>query len=142
MTTRVASCQCGQLRATCTGEPTRVVVCSCSACQRRSGSPFGESAYFLQAQVTITGDARAYERTSDAGRWFRTHFCPVCGTSLFWHLEAAPEHVGVAVGAFADPAFPPPARAVWTQLQHGWIVLPAGVEAFPAMSPPPPRGNG
>lgn len=133
--TRQASCQCGQLTAVTDGEPARVVACSCTACQRRSGSPFGEAAYFLRSQVRTQGTFTSYERKADSGRWFRTHFCPTCGTSLFWSLERSPDMVGVAVGAFADPGFPPPVRAVWTAQQHTWVQWPQGTETFPAMSP-------
>ena len=40
MTAYPASCRCGQLRATATGEPTRVSVCHCVDCQKHSGSAF------------------------------------------------------------------------------------------------------
>lgn len=36
MTTRQASCSCGQLRLTCAGEPVRISVCHCLECQRRT----------------------------------------------------------------------------------------------------------
>lgn len=46
MTTRTASCSCGQLQIEVQGEPVRVSVCHCLACQRRTGSLFGEQARF------------------------------------------------------------------------------------------------
>ena len=44
MTTRDASCSCGQLHLTCEGEPVRISVCHCLACQQRTGSAFGVQA--------------------------------------------------------------------------------------------------
>ncbi len=41
---RTAKCACGRLSVIVEGEPVRVAMCSCSYCQRRSGSPFGLSA--------------------------------------------------------------------------------------------------
>jgi hypothetical protein len=38
MTHQNASCSCGQLTAKVTGEPIRVAVCHCHACQRRPDS--------------------------------------------------------------------------------------------------------
>ena len=52
---RVASCRCGQLTATCRGEPVRVSVCHCLNCQKRSGSAFAAQARWPDDQVTITG---------------------------------------------------------------------------------------
>jgi hypothetical protein len=40
MTARIASCSCGQLHLTCTGEPGRVSMCHCLECQKRTGSVF------------------------------------------------------------------------------------------------------
>jgi hypothetical protein len=32
--------------------------------------------------------------------------------------------VSVAIGAFADPHFPPPVRTVWTKTKHEWLGFP------------------
>ena len=56
MTTHTASCRCGQLPATVTGEPVRVSVCHCLDCQRRSGSAFAAQARFPAETVTIEGE--------------------------------------------------------------------------------------
>jgi len=33
----------------------------------------------------------------------------------------------VAVGAFADPTFPPPQSSVYDSRRHPWVQLPAGI---------------
>ena len=55
MTGHKASCRCGQLRATVTGEPFRVSVCHCLNCKKRSGSAFAVQARWPKAQVTLEG---------------------------------------------------------------------------------------
>jgi hypothetical protein len=128
MVTRQAACSCGQLRLLAEGEPIRVSVCHCLACQRRTGSAFGFQARFPRERVTVTGDARDYVRISDEGdpRTFR--FCPECGATVYYVLESAPEVIAVPVGAFADPAFPEPRVSVWERRKHGWVVPPTGAE--------------
>jgi hypothetical protein len=59
MTTRVAECNCGQLKVRVTGEPIRVSVCHCLACQRRSGSVFAMQARFERPNVSIEGTSAA-----------------------------------------------------------------------------------
>ena len=103
---RIAHCCCGSLRAEASGEPTFVGACHCTECQRRTGSPFGVSTYFLKEQVHTDGPSKVYVRGSDAGRKIEIHFCPDCGTSVFWHAEWAPALIGIAFGAFADPSMP------------------------------------
>ena len=127
---RTAHCTCGQLRITVEGEPRGVGVCHCLACQRRTGSVFAALASFAPPYA-VAGEASEYVRTGDQGARFRFRFCPVCGTNLF-HTEEGYEDrsVSVAVGGFADPAFPPPQVAVYDCRRHPWVSLPEGVEAF------------
>ena len=126
--TRTASCSCGQLRIEVHGEPLGVGVCHCLACQRRTGSVFAALASFA-APYTVHGTATEYVRTGDQGARFRFRFCPVCGTTVF-HTEEGYENrsVAVAVGAFADPSFPPPEVSVYDCRRHSWVQLPPGIE--------------
>jgi hypothetical protein len=34
-----------------------------------------------------------------------------------------PETIAVAVGAFADPAFPPPSKVVYEEHRHPWVEM-------------------
>lgn len=130
MRTRTASCSCGQLRIEVEGEPRGVGLCHCLACQQRTGSAFAALAAFA-APYTVSGTASEYVRTGDQGSRFRFRFCPVCGTNLF-HTEEGREgaSVSVAVGAFADPSFPPPQVSVYDCRRHPWVTLPAGARAY------------
>lgn len=128
--TRHAQCQCGALQVDAEGEPDVVVVCSCTACQRRSGSPFGEGAYYERDKLHFAGQAREFVRESDAGNTFHSFFCPNCGASLYFFSSRDPNRVGIAVGAFADPTFPAPHRSVFDESKHGWIMLGADMPGF------------
>jgi len=132
---RTAACHCGQLRVTTTGEPERVGICHCQACQRRTGSLFHAGAYFTKEQVRSAGEYKTYERDSDSGFKIRFHFCPVCGSSVFWDGDRIPELCGVAVGAFADPNFPPPKYSIWEESRHAWLNVP-DIERFAQGRPP------
>jgi len=59
------------------------------------------------------------------------HFCPECGSTVYWELAMYPDLAGVAVGCFADPDFTPPQRAVWTDKQHHWVQFPDEMNTFP-----------
>ncbi|MFZ6183877.1 GFA family protein [Nannocystis pusilla] len=130
MRSRTASCSCGQLRIEVHGEPLGVGVCHCLACQRRTGSVFAALAAFA-APYEVSGTATEYVHVGDQGGRFTFRFCPVCGTSVF-HTEEGhePSPVLVAVGAFADPSFPPPEDSVYDCRRHPWVQLPPGVTTF------------
>jgi hypothetical protein len=82
------------------------------------------------APFTVSGDASEYVRAGDQGARFRFRFCPVCGTNLFHTEEGREGSVSVAVGAFADPAFPAPRVSVYDSRRHPWVELPPGTERF------------
>jgi hypothetical protein len=105
-------------------------VCHCLACQRRTGSAFGVQARFLSDHVRIDGRYRDYVRTSDEadGKEHAFHFCPDCGATVFYSDPTAPDLVAVPVGAFADPAFPPPTVSIYESRQHPWLSLTAAME--------------
>ena len=125
---REAACACGQLSIRLAGDPKLVSSCHCQACQRRTGALFGSTSYFRRDQViSIAGEHRAFRRQGETGAWLTFQFCPTCGSSVFWQNERSPDMVSVAVGAFADPTFPPPVRTVWTMSKHGWLAFPDGV---------------
>jgi hypothetical protein len=128
MTTRIAACSCGQLTLTTTADPIRVSICHCLACQRRTGSVFGAQARFPKSSVRIEGESVRYVRTGDEGTRVTFHFCPKCGSTVYYEAEGLEQSVAVPVGAFADPGFPAPAFSVYEERKHRWVVLPEGVE--------------
>lgn len=120
----------GSLRAATSGEPLAVAICHCKACQRRTGALASSVAAFEKAQVAIEGDTKIFDRIAESGRKVRFYFCPNCGTSLYWEADARPRLYIVAVGAFADPNFPPPSASIFEETKHNWIQLPDGMKRF------------
>ena len=128
MTDRVASCTCGQLHLAVSGEPLRVSVCHCLACQRRTGGVFASQARFDASAVKVSGRSTEFVRVGDAGTRATFHFCPVCGCTVYYRMEAMPGQVAIPVGAFADPGFPAPTFSVYEERRHAWVAMPEGIE--------------
>jgi hypothetical protein len=125
MTTRRAECTCGQLSATCSGEPT-VAVCHCLACKRRSGSAFSFNAWFGEADVATAGEAREFVRVGDEGSRLTFSFCPTCGVTVFYRNDQFAGAVGVVAGAFADLDFPAPTVSVYHESRgYPWLEITA-----------------
>jgi hypothetical protein len=125
---RSASCSCGDLRADVFGDPMRVSVCHCLACQRRTGSVFGAQARFPNEAVNVRGESRQYIRVGDSGRRITFSFCPKCGSTVFYTIEDQPDRVAIPVGAFADPQFQNPTFSVYESRMHSWVHIAADVE--------------
>ncbi len=121
--TRHARCSCGQLSVEADGEPARISVCHCLECQRRTGSVFGAQARFAEDAVRVHGSSTAFSRTGDSGGEITFHFCPRCGSTVYYRLGRMPGVVMVALGAFADPSFPSPSVAIYGDRKHAWVKL-------------------
>jgi len=134
MATHSARCQCRALTVQARADPDFVVLCNCRACQSRTGSPFGVGAYFRKADLTISGETRTWSRVAPSGRALANHFCPGCGSTVYWTLEMRPDHVGVAAGAFDGP-LPEPARAIWAEERHDWVTFPEHWPVFERAAP-------
>ena len=120
---RKATCCCGQLVVACQGEPAIIAVCHCLSCQKRTGSTHGVAAFFPRADVQSQGRSQRYMRPSDSGSEVTFRFCPTCGSTVLWEPHRKPDMIAVAVGAFADPTFPPPSRQVFEQHRHQWVKI-------------------
>ena len=131
LNTRVARCACDQLQVAVSGEPYFIAACHCTQCQRRTGSVFGVSSYFTGAQVVaVSGESRVFVRSATtSGRPVEFHFCPQCGSTVYWTGvgEAAAEGLGIAAGCFADPHFPAPQIVAWCAGRVGWVEFPPDI---------------
>lgn len=113
MVTRRAECSCGQLSATCVGEPVRISVCHCVDCKRRTGSAFSFNVRFAEEGVSIHGRSAQFTRIGEAGGRVTYNFCPDCGTTVHYRIDVRPGVIAIPVGAFADPSFPPPFQSFY-----------------------------
>lgn len=131
-----ALCACGKTSITVDGVPSTYALCHCTNCKRRTGSAFGMSAYFNVAEIIKQEGATAtYTFHNEGQRFDQTrHFCPVCGTTLFWHTSTLSKLVGIAAGCFDSllPGQPNVSvsdgkRCEWVSLPEPWIKIPYAV---------------
>ena len=120
--TLTGACGCGAVRFEVSGPFLGASYCHCTRCQRRTGT--GSSA---NARVGA-GDFRVASGEERLRSWAppdgaEKFFCGDCGSALFSRNRAAPDVVGVRLGAFdTDPGIRPTARqfvayaAAWEQI--------------------------
>jgi hypothetical protein len=130
-TTLTAKCCCGACSISVEGEPTLNAICHCSSCKKRTGSAFGWSAYFPDAQIkSRSGTMNVYAKEGVGG--YNRHFCANCGTTLYWKsFGFMPDETGIAGGCFADNPLPAPAlsanetsRCAWLAVPEEWLHVP------------------
>jgi hypothetical protein len=91
---------------------------------------FGAQARFPADAVSVEGRSKEYMRIGDEGSSAQFHFCPECGSTVFYRMDAIPDVVAIPVGAFADPDFPQPSVSIYGVRQHHWVRLPDDIECF------------
>jgi hypothetical protein len=128
VTGRIASCRCGQLRATVTGEPVRVSVCHCLNCKKRSGSAFAVQARWPKDHARIEGRSKTFVIVADSGNRATFHFCPDCGSDVYYEIDGKFDHkfddlIAIPLGAFNDPYFGKPEYSVWEGRKHEWVEI-------------------
>lgn len=126
-----ASCCCGQLGLTYDGEITRTSLCHCLECQKRTGSVFGVQTRLDRSQVQLYGESSIFQRKGDEGTDIISfHFCPKCGSTVYYEAAWLNGAIAVPVGAFADPSLPTPFRQVYGNRKHHWVNLPETIVEF------------
>jgi hypothetical protein len=123
VTEHSASCRCGQLRVIAEGDPVRVSVCHCLACQKRTGSVFSAQARWPAECVTIEGQSNSWTRTADSGQTTTYNFCPECGSTVHYTGGNFPDVIAIPMGAFDDPYIASPDYSVWERRKHEWVEI-------------------
>ncbi|WP_430816129.1 GFA family protein [Carboxylicivirga sp. RSCT41] len=134
--THKASCRCGELSITYNGPtPKRRTLCHCNSCQMRTGSAFSIQGRFPKNNLKIEGKSTAWRFPNEKGQEanYRScdsggatfHFCPTCGTTVYWEIDAAPDIIGIALGTLTDPSFPAPVISGFEAYGHPWAMQPA-----------------
>jgi len=133
---KTGQCVCGNVSYTAVGEPSRVTLCHCLWCQRRTGSAFGVEVVYKSDQIKINDESvSCYRHISDeSGRWLDQHFCSKCGSNIGFTLEAVPGIRTIAAGTFNDPSWllseQYPRRYVFTRSAQDWADIPDDVERY------------
>jgi len=87
---------------------------------------------FRADQVQVSGRFSDYARISDEAdrKEHVFHFCPDCGSQVFYTEPTEPDLIVVSVGSFADPSFPPPTESGYDSRRHHWVGLPDSIQRY------------
>jgi len=122
VTRRTASCRCGQLRATTSGEPVRASVCHCLNCQKRSGSAFAAQVRWAAECVEVEGRSATFVKAGDSGGAATFHFCPDCGSDVYY-IGGDENLVAIPIGAFDEPYHLKLDYSVYEARKHPWVEI-------------------
>ncbi len=125
-------CLCGSVRYECSAEPIAMGNCHCRDCQRVTGSGYASGILVPQSAVTITGNVKYYEVTTDSESTVGRGFCPNCGSRLF-SKPPNPELMGIMAGSFDDPSYFQPTMDIYTHSAQPWDYMNPDLPKFGKM---------
>lgn len=96
-----ATCDCGAVSLTATGQAISLFQCACLNCQKVSGSGHSSIVLVPAEAVRMVGATKSFVRPADSGAMFTRHFCPECGTTLYAQSSRAPAFKILPIGLFA-----------------------------------------
>lgn len=116
---REGGCHCGAVRYGVEGDPVHAALCHCSDCRASSGAPMVAWSAFPSDQFAVLrGEASTYNGRGASMR----HFCPTCGTGLwFVNEEVLPGLVDIQVVTLDDPDSLPPHAHIQTAERVEWM---------------------
>ena len=121
-------CHCGAVRYEVEGEPIHNALCHCTDCRRHAGAPMVCWTLFDNKQFRVTqGQTVAYASSEHA----RRHFCPACGTGLFYTNETIfPGQTDVQSATLDEPEALPPAAHIQVAERIAWMKDAGNLPAF------------
>lgn len=133
--TITGGCHCGAIRYQAEGEALTHALCHCTDCRRHAGAPMVGWTMYPRAAVRVTkGTPRIYA-SSEHGR---RHFCPDCGTGLFYeNAEMLPGRIDIQSATTDDPGLVPPRAHIQVAERIGWM---AHAHELPEFERFPPQG--
>jgi hypothetical protein len=118
-------CACGAVELRLNGPVLSMLLCSCLACQKATGTGHATVALVNAASLTLSGTPASFARPADSGALLTQHFCAGCGTPLFAVSSRAPDLRLIPVGLFAGNAnWYVPGLLIFARSHQEWDTLP------------------
>jgi len=120
-------CHCGAISYEMAEQTIHHALCHCTDCRRSAGAPMVAWGMVPADQIRIDGAPRVYA-SSEHGR---RHFCPACGTGLFYTNEQVfPGLVDVQTATLDDPGALQPTAHIQVAERIAWMATAHELPAF------------
>ena len=111
-------CHCGAVKYEMSSNTVHQALCHCSDCRRHAGAPMVAWGLVAKDDLKVEGETREY-KSSENGR---RHFCPQCGTGLFYTSEAIfPGQIDVQIATLDNPDEIVPQAQIQTAERIHWM---------------------
>jgi hypothetical protein len=114
----VGQCHCGAVSYEMPAETIHKALCHCTDCRRHAGAPAVAWGLVPKDQLKVEGETKEYVSSENG----RRHFCPHCGTALFYTNDVIfPGQVDVQIATLNDPDAIKPDAQIQVAERIGWM---------------------
>ena len=132
-------CHCGAIRYQANGQPLSHALCHCGDCRRHAGAPLVGWAMFPLDAVTVE---RGTPKTYASSEHGRRHFCPDCGTGIFYtNASLLPAIIDIQSATLDDPDALPAQVHIQVAERIKWMERAHALPAFARFPPQEPSGD-
>jgi hypothetical protein len=118
-------CHCGAVHYEMPAETIHKAICHCSDCRRHAGAPMVAWGLVNRDGLKVEGETKEYASSANG----RRHFCPNCGTALFYTNDVIfPGQIDVQIATLDNPDEISPDIQIQTAERIGWM---QGIERMP-----------
>ena len=111
-------CHCGAVRYEMPTETIHQALCHCSDCRRHSGAPMVAWGLVPEDRLKVEGETKEYASSENG----RRHFCPQCGTALFYtNAVIFPGQIDVQIATLDNPDEISPTVQIQVAERIGWM---------------------
>ncbi len=130
---REGGCLCGAVRYSVPWPPQWLVTCSCSNCQKQSGSALSVVGMVARDALQLAGELATFTDTADSGNAVYRRFCAKCGSPVLTDTDQAREQgtIFFKAGTLDRTADLEPTMHMWTRSAQRWIAFPSDHPQLP-----------
>lgn len=126
-------CLCGAVTFEGSAASSRIVNCHCEDCRKATGAVHATLLFVPEDTVTISGDVKSFDHTSDSGSTMTKMFCPTCGSQMFSKNTNRPGIIAIRAGVVSDGDQVKPMFNVFTDSMYQSTPLDPALPSFPRM---------
>jgi len=117
------SCHCGEITFEAIIDPSKVLICHCSDCQKLSGTSFRSIVVSEPNGMIFTkGEAKEYIKTAESGNQRAQGFCANCGSALYATSKEKFNRVyGIRMGTVEQRNDLEPNCQIWHRSAVPWL---------------------
>lgn len=127
-------CHCGAIRYQVSGEALTHALCHCVDCRRCAGAPMVAWTMYASEAVKL---AKGTPKTYHSSEHGRRHFCPDCGTGLFYtNSVVLPGITDIQSATYDNPDAVPPRAHIQVAERISWMAHVHELPTFERYPPP------